>query len=229
MTTTLVQYSVADRVATIVMDDGKVNALSPAMQSEIRDGFDRAEKDDVGAVVLAGRAGRFSGGFDLGVMRDDPGAAGAMVRGGFELSERMLSFPKPVVVACTGHAIAMGSFLLLSADHRVGSNGDARIQANEVAIGMTLPYAALALLRHRLTPAGADRAANTAAVFSPEAAVAAGWLDEVVAPDDVVARAQEVATAFTALEPTAHAATKLRAREALLTDLRQRIESPQDL
>lgn len=229
MTTKLVEYGVAERVATITMDDGKVNALSPAMQAAIREGFDQAEKDDVGAVVLAGRPGRFSGGFDLNVMRSDPAAAGAMVRGGFEVSERMLSFPKPVVVACTGHAIAMGSFLLLSADHRIGSNGEARIQANEVAIGMTLPYAALALLRHRLTPAAADRAANTAAVFSPDAAVAVGWLDEVVAADDVVRRAQEVAAAFTALDPAAHAATKVRAREALLTELRQRIESPHDL
>ena len=229
VTTSLVEYSVADRVATITMDDGKANALSPAMQAEIHAAFDHAEKDDVGAVVLAGRPGRFSGGFDLNLIRSGSGDAGAMVRGGFELSERLLSFPKPVVAACTGHAIAMGSFFLLSIDYRVGSDADVRIQANEVAIGMTLPYSALALMRHRLTPAAFDRAANTAAVFAPDAAVAAGWLDEVVEPDRVVARAQEVAVAFTALDPTAHAATKLRVRDELLTELRRRIASPQDL
>ncbi|HVM08364.1 MAG TPA: crotonase/enoyl-CoA hydratase family protein [Acidimicrobiales bacterium] len=229
MSSTLLQYGVADRVATITLDDGKVNALSPAMQTEIRDAFDRAEKDDVGAVVLAGRAGRFSGGFDLNVIRSGGTEGAAMVRGGFEISERLLSFPKPIVAACTGHAIAMGSFLLLSVDHRVGSNGDARIQANEVAIGMTLPYAALALMRYRLTPAVFDRASNTACVWSPNAAVAAGWLDEVVAPDQVVARAQEVAAGFTLLDPNAHAATKLRVREPLLDELRRRIASPTDL
>lgn len=221
------QYSVVGRVATITMDDGKANALSPAMQAAIAGGFDRAEDDDVGAVVLAGRPGRFSGGFDLNLMRS--GASDSMVRGGFALAERMLSFPKPVVLACTGHAIAMGALLLLAADHRVGSNGDARIQANEVAIGLTLPYAAVALLRHRLTPAGADRAANTASVFGPDAAVAAGWLDEVVPPDEVVPRAQELAASFTALDPAAHAATKLRVREELLGELRRRSAPPQEL
>jgi enoyl-CoA hydratase len=218
-------------VATITMDDGKVNALSPAMQTEILDAFATAEgASDVGAVVLAGRAGRFSGGFDLNIMRTDPAAAGGMVRGGFVISERMLSFPKPVVVACTGHAIAMGAFLVLSADYRVGADADVRIQANEVAIGMTLPYAALVLLRHRLTPAAADRAANLAPPYSPREAVEIGWLDEVVAPDQVVARAQEVAVGATALDPTAHAATKLKAREELLTELRKRLDAgPADL
>ena len=229
--TSLVQYTVRDRVATITMDDGKVNALSPAMQTEILDAFATAENaSDVGAVVLAGRAGRFSGGFDLNIMRTDPGAAGGMVRGGFVISERMLSFPKPVVVACTGHAIAMGAFLVLSADYRVGPDAEVRIQANEVAIGMTLPYAALVLLRHRLTPAAADRAANLAPPFSPREAVEIGWLDEVVAPDQVVARAEEVAVGATALDATAHAATKLKAREELLTELRKRLDGgPADL
>ena len=229
MTESLVQYAVADRVATITMDDGKVNALSPAMQAAIGDAFTTAEKDDVGAVVLAGRQGRFSGGFDLNVMRSGSGEAGDMVRGGFVLAERMLSFPRPVVVACTGHAIAMGAFLLLSADHRVGPDAEIRIQANEVAIGMTLPYAALALMEYRLSAAAYNRAANMAIPFTPAEAIVAGWLDEIVPADQVVARAQEVAIAATALDPAAHAATKVRVREGLLAELRRRIESPESL
>ena len=146
------QYSVADRVAAITMDDGKVNALSPAMLAALNDALDRAEDNEVAAVVLAGRPGRFSAGFDLGVLRGGGAEAEGMLKSGFELAERLLAFPLPVVLACTGHAITMGSFLVLSADYRIGAAGDFKIQANEVAIGLTMPYAMLAV---RAVPTGA--------------------------------------------------------------------------
>ena len=146
-----VQYSVDSSVATIVLDDGKVNVLSPAMQDEIHAALDSAEKEDAGAVVLAGNQKVLSAGFDLSVLQgDDPDAALDMLAGGFDLSVRLLSFPKPVIIACTGHAVAMASFLLLSGDHRVGAP-ECRIQANEVAIGMTMPYAAIEVMKVRLT------------------------------------------------------------------------------
>ena len=150
-----------------------------------------------------------------------------MVRGGFELAERLLGFSRPVVVACTGHAIAMGSFLLCAGDHRIGAADGFRIQANEVAIGLTMPYPAVALLRYRLTPAAFDRAVGLSATFSPDDAISAGWLDEVVAPDDVVTAAQAVATGLATLDATAHAASKRRARATVLAEVRRGIESGQ--
>jgi enoyl-CoA hydratase len=222
---TPVQYSVADRVATITMDDGKVNALSPAMLAAIGDALDRAEKDDVAAVVLAGRPGRFSAGFDLGVLTVGGPEGEAMVRGGFELAERLLGFPRPVVVACTGHALAMGSFLLLAVDYRVGAAGDFKIQANEVAIGITMPYAALALLRYRLVRPAFDRAIGLSALFRPSDAVAAGWLDEVAEPEAVITTAQSVAVSFCGLDLAAHTASKLRARATVLAEVRDAIDS----
>lgn len=221
----MLEYSTGDRVATITMDDGKANALSPAMLAALGEALDRAEKDDVAAVVLAGRPGRFCGGFDLGVLRAGGDAGRDMVTGGFELAEQLLGFPKPIVAACTGHAVAMGSFLLLAVDHRVGPDGDFKIQANEVAIGLTMPYAALALIRYRLTPAAFDRAVGLSAVFTPADAVQAGWLDELVPTDDVVTRAHTVAAALTSLDPTAHAASKLRARATVLGDVRRAIDA----
>jgi enoyl-CoA hydratase len=146
-----------------------------------------------------------------------------MLRSGFELAERVLSFPTPVVMACTGHAVAMGSFLLLSGDHLVGADGPFKITANEVAIGLTLPWAAIEILRNRLTPAHFARAANLAEVFSPEAAVAAGYLDRVVPPDEVLTAAHETASQFTQLDMGAHSATKLRVREPVLQALRAAI------
>jgi enoyl-CoA hydratase len=169
---TLVRYEVADRIATIAMDDGKVNALSPAMLAELNAALDKAEADRA-AVVLTGREGVFSAGFDLTVLRAGGPAAVDMIRAGFELSLRMLSFPTPVIIACPGHAIAMGVFLLQSGDYRIGATGDYRIVANEVAIGLTMPHAAVEILRQRLTPACFNRAvgASRAGIDADYAAV----------------------------------------------------------
>lgn len=213
-------------VLTITMDDGKANALSPAMFAELNAAFDRAEAEDVGAVVVAGRPGRFSGGFDLSVLGGTQDEAMGMLRAGFELAHRVLSFPKPVVMACTGHALAMGSFLLLSGDHRVGAAGDFRIQANEVAIGLPVPAPAVAILRHGLTQPAFDRASVLAHAFDPESAVAAGWFHEVVALDAVVSTALAAAERFVhTLDPSAHAITKTRVRQHALDELRSSIDA----
>ena len=177
---TLVSYQLKDSVAAITMDDGKVNVMSTAMQTGLNEALDRAEAD--GAVVLLrGRDGVFSAGFDLNVLRERGPDAATMVRGGFELAYRVLSFPQPVVVACTGHAIAMGAFLLLSGDYRVGAAGPFKFVANEVAIGLTLPQAAVEVLRARLTPSAFGRAAILSETFTPDNAVESGFLDRVVA------------------------------------------------
>jgi enoyl-CoA hydratase len=222
---TLLSYTVDAAVATITMDDGKANALSPAMLDELDAALDRAESDPVGAVVLAGRPGRFSGGFDLGVLGEGGPEAERMLRGGFELAGRLLSFPRPIVTACTGHALAMGLFLVCSGDYRIGAAGDFKLQANEVAIGLTMPYPALAILRFRLVPSSFDRAVGLAEVFSPPDAVEVGLLDRLAGPDTVVPTAREVAASLLALDSAAHAATKRRARATLLADLRAGIEA----
>lgn len=211
-----VRYDLQDGIATVTMDDGKANALSPTMLGALGDAFDRAEADGAASVVLAGRSGRFSGGFDLGVLVAGGPEAEAMVIGGFRLAERLLAFPVPVVAACTGHAVAMGSFLLCAADLRVGAAGEFRIHANEVAIGITMPQPAIHLLRARLTPSAFDRAANLAEAFDPAAAVTAGFLDRLTEPDDVVRLAQDIAASYAGLDLHAHQQTKLRTRAALL-------------
>lgn len=220
----LVSYEGADGVASITMDDGKANALSFAMFDELNAALDRAEGDGA-AVVLAGRDGRFSGGFDLATLTSLTADAARLLRTGFEMAHRMLSFPRPVVVACTGHAYAMGGFLVLSGDYRLGVAGsEHRITANEVAIGMTLPRAALVVCRQRLTPAASERAMVLAEIFSPEAAVQAGWLDALVPADQLLAAAHDKAVALVALDANAHVGTKLRAREAMLAELAAAIE-----
>lgn len=220
-----VNYDLTESVATVTMDDGKANVLSPTMQANLNEAFDRAEKDDSKAVVLAGNQKLFSGGFDLAVFASgDAQAALGMLTGGFELAVRCLTFPKPVIMAATGPAIAMGSFLLLSGDVRIGSPRS-RCQANEVAIGMVLPISAIELMRMRLTPAAFQRGISMAATFAGDAAIAAGWLDEVVEQDAVLTRAQEVAAeAASTLHLSAHVASKLKARDHALQAIRAGID-----
>jgi enoyl-CoA hydratase len=219
--TSPVNYELDDSVATITLDDGKVNVLGPTMQAAVNEALDRAEKDDAKAVVLAGNQRVFSGGFDLSVFQSgDAQAALEMLAGGFELSVRCLTFPRPVIMAATGPAIAMGSFLLLSGDHRIGAP-KSRCQAIEVAIGMTIPISAIEIMRMRLTPAAFHRGVSMAATFAGDEAIAAGWLDEIVDADKVLSRAQKVAAeAAATLHAGAHLGSKLKARESALAAIR---------
>jgi enoyl-CoA hydratase len=220
----LVHYQLDGAVAKVTMDDGKVNVMSVGMQAALQNAFDRAEADQA-VVLLTGRPGVFSAGFDLPTLRAGGPDAKAMVMGGFELSERLLSFPRPVVIACSGHAIAMGLFLLLSGDHRVGPAGPFKFQANEAVIGVTIPHAAVEILRQRLTPGCLARAIAMAEVFTPANAVSAGILDEVDPAEDVLARALEVAEVAGTLDPEAHRIAKLRARRQALEALRVGIDA----
>lgn len=220
----LVHYRRDEAIAVITLDDGKVNALGPGMQQALGAALDQADRDDVGAVVIAGNERVFSAGFDLDVLAaGEVQPAVGMLRGGFELTHRLLSYPKPVVMACTGHAIAMGAFLLCSADHRVAAPA-CNVQVNAVANGMTVPQAALPLMELRLTPSAYQQAVGLANTFFGENAVGAGWLDEIVLPEAVLARAVDAAREFATLGQPAHAATKLRARAAGLAALRTGID-----
>lgn len=220
----LVTYKLKDFIATLAMDDGKVNVMSLQMLSELNAALDRAAADRA-IVILTGRPGVFSAGFDMPTLTAGGRNALEMVLAGFRLAERLLSFPKPVVIACSGHAIAMGVFLVLSGDYRIGAEGAHKIVANEVAIGLTMPRSATEICRQRLAPAHFHRAVITAELYTPAGAVAAGFLDRVVPAADLQEEARSAAARLAKLNMPAHAATKLRAREHDLKALRAAIEA----
>jgi len=220
----LVTCRLQDSVATITMDDGKVNVLTLAMLAELDAALNRAAADRA-VVVLTGRDGVFAAGFDLPVLRAAGTEAADLLRAGFDLAARLLAFPTPVLVACPGHAVAMGAFLVLSGDYRIGAGGPYKLTANEVAIGMTMPRAAVEICRQRLTPACFSRAVVLAEVFPPENAVAAGFLDRVVPAAELAEAAAATAAELARLDLDAHAATKLRARHRAATALREAIDA----
>jgi len=221
---TLVTYRLEDSLATITMDDGKVNVLSMPMFAELNAALDRAEADRA-AVLLAGRPNVFSGGFDLKVLMAGGRDASTLVLTGFRLGERLLGFPHPVVVACTGNARAMGVFLILAADYRVGAEAEYTLQANEVAIGITMPYFAVEMCRQRLTPATFNRAVIHSEKFAPQEAVTAGFLDDLVAPARLRETVRAKTSELAALPRAAYAATKRRARAEALQRIHTAIEN----
>ena len=226
MQTEAVQYHLRDRVATLRIDDGKRNALSPQVLREIYRAFDRAESDRA-IVIITGRESVFSAGFDLNVMKRGGIDALRMLHAGYALPARVLAYPYPVIVACNGHALAMGVFLMLSADYVIGSRGDFRIAANEVALGLKMPRVAAAMLRHRLTPAAYQRAVTLSEYFNVDAAQTAGFFDEVVDHGELTSRAESQAENLQALDVRAHTTSKRRIRAALIRKIRMSI--PLDL
>ena len=147
-----------------------------------------------------------------------------MVKAGAELALRILSFPTPVVAACQGNAFPMGAFLIMSSDHRIAAEGNYRIGMNEVAIGLTVPRFAVEIARQRLTPAYFSRVVMTSEMFGPAEAVTAGFFDRVVAADALERSADEAAQLLSKLNMAAHAATKARARGAVIQMIRGMID-----
>jgi enoyl-CoA hydratase len=214
----LVTYSLEDGVATLTLNNGKVNAFSHELIADFNRGLDQAE--EAGAVVIVtGQPGILSGGYDLKVMMAGPQSAIDLVSAGSTLARRMLAHPQPIIVACPGHAVAKGAFVLLSADYRIGVEGPFTIGLNEVKIGMTMHHVGIAIARDRLTNPAFQRAVINAEMFTPQAAVAAGFLDQVVAPEQLMATALDMAQQLKKLNMAAHKATKRKVRKALLDAL----------
>lgn len=219
----LVSVSISDKVATITLNNGKANAISHEVIEQLNTALDQAE--EAGAVVvLTGRMGIFSGGYDLKVMQKSMSDAMALVEKGSTLSRRLLAFPTPILLACSGHAVAKGAFLLMSADYRIGVDGDFKIGLNEIAIGMNIHHAGLEIARGRLAPVYFNRCALLAEMVTPKDAVTAGFLDKVVSEEEFLPTVNYVAQAMTKLDMKAHHTTKLRARAELLKRLDECIE-----
>lgn len=218
-----ISYALRDAVAVIGMDDGKVNALGAETIPALMAALDRAE-GEARAVVLHGRPGRFSAGFDLKALTASVDSARALLEAGGEFFLRLLALRRPTVLACTGHALAGGAILLMCADTRIGVAGDFKIGLNEVAIGMPVPSLATALVRERLVPGAWVEATAQARVYSPVEAQQVGYLDEVVEAPALMSTALERAAHLARLNAAAYAATKATLRGDLVARIRSSVQ-----
>jgi enoyl-CoA hydratase len=220
MSETAMGFQMEGLVAALRFDDGKANALSHAAIDELNAALDRAEKE-AGAVLLAGRTGCFSAGFDLSTMKAGPDAVRSLVSAGAELLLRLYEAPLPIVMACSGHALAMGAVLLLASDFRIGAAGDFKIGLNEVSIRMTLPLFAVEIARDRLSRRQFERSVIQAEIYRPEGAVDAGYLDRIVPAERLTEEALAEATRLAGLPRRAFSETKQRARGASAERIRR--------
>ena len=207
----MLTFEVHDDVAVLHIDDGKANVVSEAFSAAVNEGLDRA-LTEARAVLITGRPDRFCAGFDLKVIQAGGEPAAAMRNAGARLMARLLVHPQPVVMACTGHALAAGGLLLLTADTRIGAEGDYRIGLNETAIGLALPQYAVELTTARMPPAALTHSVIQARVHDPKGAIAAGFLDETAPPDALLATALARATKLAAMNTEAYGTIKRRMR-----------------
>ena len=219
-----VTVSIEQGVATIVMDDGKANVLGHAMWDQLEAAFDQAEA--AGAIVLLkGRAGIFSGGFDLKEMTKGPQEAMFLTSRGSKMARRILAFPTPVIGVSTGHCIAMGAFLMLACDYRIGAAGDFKVGLNETIIGMTMHNFGIELARYRIPLNYFSRAVINAEIWSPEDAISAGFYDRIAPAEELDAGAAMVAKMFGNLDMGAFNGSKNKSRKAFLVLLDDCIEA----
>ena len=221
-------YQLTNNVATVTIDDGKANVVGIDFLDKINACLDRAEQEQVGAVIIKGREGMFSGGFDLGEFKKGPEQGMAMVARGFELLVRLYSFPLPLVAACTGHGIAMGAFIIMACDSRVGTRGDFKMSLPETAIGMELPPILVELTASRISRRHMTRVALQSEVYAPDDAVDAGFVDEVVEPGELDTRTMAIAERLAGLPQAQYAANKLSVRARTLEAMKDSIAQLKD-
>ncbi len=224
MSDSIVGFELRDGVAVLTMDDGKANALSDAMITQLLAALARAESE-ASAVVLTGRQDKFCAGFDLRAMMSGPESAVALLRRGSELLMRLFTFPRPLVIAGTGHALAGGALVVLTGDVRYSADGAYKIGLNEVAIGLPVPVLAMELARARLLPTELTRATLMAQIYAPAEARAAGYIDHVVPAAELLSTAVAEAARLGKLSRPAFVGTKQRLRRATVELIETSLES----
>ena len=227
-----VTYEVVERIAIVRIDHGKANTLSSEVVAALDAALTRAEEagpEAVGAMLITGKPGFLSGGFDLDEIKASPASAGKLVTAGGALFSRLYGSPVPVVVASPGHAIAAGALLLLGADERIGTAGRFKIGLIETQIGMVLPRWAVELSVERLAGQHLQIATVGARSYDPQGALAAGFYDDVVEPDQLEARALDAARYWAGLPRAAYVGQVKMVRAGRLARLAEAVEHDRGL
>ena len=208
-------------VSIITLDDGKANVFSPIMIEAVNDCLDEVPTES-GSLVIKGRDGIFSGGFDLKIIQSgDNELIREMTFRGFKLLSRIFSFPRPVIAACSGHGIALGAFLLCCCDYRVGAKGEYMVGANEMRTNMVIPTPILELIRFRVAQTHKYRAVLGAEMYSLDSAIEVGFIDETVELEILNNRVMEKALELSEMGHPSYTLTK----ELFIKDTHEAIET----
>ena len=216
-------------VSIITLNDGKANVFSPEMSKAVSSLLDQVPEDK-GSLVITGRPGIFSAGFDLKIISSgDASAVSSMIKTGFTLLARVYNFPRPVIAACSGHGVALGAFLLCCADYRIGAKGQFIVQANETRNNMSIPTPILEISKTRISKTHWYRAILNAEAYPIEKAIEPGYLDEVVEAESLMTRAMEVANDLATLGHPHYKITKNLDQKDTLKRIHDAIEENNSL
>jgi enoyl-CoA hydratase len=223
--TKMIERSQHDGILTLRLAHGKVSAIDVELLDVLVRELDGVA-NDVRALILTGTGSIFSAGVDL--FRITQGGA-EYVRRFLPLLSRfvraLFAFPRPVVAAANGHAIAGGCVIVLACDARLMAEGTGRIGVPELLVGVPFPAAALEVVRFAVPPDNVQALLYTGRTLRPKEALRAGLVDEVVAPDDLHARAQEIAKQLAQIPPQVYRLTK----QSLRAEALERIERTGEL
>jgi enoyl-CoA hydratase len=202
-----------DGIVTLRLAHGKASALDAELLEALDAALDETERSGARAVVLTGTGSIFSAGVDLFRLTND----GAPYVARFypllvSAVRRLFGFPRPVVAALNGHAIAGGCILAQACDYRIMASGKGRIGVPELLVGVPFPALVLEVLRFAAAPQHLQQIAYTGQSFLPEEALAKGLVDEVVDPGALAARAHEMASKLASIAPAAFRLTKAQLR-----------------
>lgn len=212
-------------VAILTMDDGKANAVNHEMLDALNAAFDEAEQNS-GAIVLTGRPGKFCSGFDLKVMLgDDLDAVAKLAHRGGEMALRLFANPKPLIAACNGHGMAIGAIFLLACDTRFGIGGDYHLGLNETALGLVLPPFCTSLAMARIPTSEITESVIQGKVHGPETAKAAGFLDHLCQPEDMLEEAVAYATEMAKLPTKTYLGNKLAMRTETIAVMQEDLKT----
>ena len=210
-----IEYEAREGLGWLRMDDGKVNAMDLAWCERIQSQLDIAETDSSRALILSGRPGFFSAGLDFKTLAGLPMEGVREATDAFMATmKRFFLFPKPVVAASTGHAVAGGLMLLLTADIRLAAEETtSKYGLNEATAGVPFLGGTLGICRY-----GIPQPHHTELILHGRMLDAAGCLErgvvhEIVEPAHLLARAGERAAALADLDLAAYATNKLLLRE----------------
>lgn len=223
-------FDAPTQVATVAIDDGKMNAFGFDMMSSFNAALDSAEADlptGAGALLVTSVGARaFSAGFDLDVMGNkdaDPSTRQELLDAGIALCERLFLFRRPVVLAASGHALALGAIILCCADLRIGTDSEkAKVGLPEIAIGMQLPVFGVKLVEARLnSPSHYNNAVLLGDSFTTSEAVEAGFLDKIVPQEELASHAAAEAARLSEHCKGGFGQTKLYQRQPIVDYIRQ--------
>jgi enoyl-CoA hydratase/carnithine racemase len=229
MNDSILQEDLGGGIALLKLNRAPVNALDPAYLAEIEDRFDALERDcSARAVVLTSTVNVFSAGLDLKAAKQFTVAEQTAVVDGLNTTfVKLYRFPKPLVVAVNGAAIAGGLFFVLTADYAVALEG-VKLGLAEVRVGVNFPIVPLEIARGTLTPRAFRQLLLSGNPVPADQALLEGIVDEVVSANEVLPRAQSVARDYAKIPPIAYRAVKTQMRAPVLSAINAQPDPTRD-